>query len=137
MRQIQQFQNRTNWIFYRFSRFYVRFYSCLHFTSQFFFSICLFGIIGLFVYLMTKTKLMWNSISCINIIFPLIFFVHLFTELKAVVLGTADLYVKTGSDINLTCKISKGPHELGTVFWYKGIFNKLIFSPNNYNQIIN
>lgn len=42
------------------------------------------------------------------------------TELKAVVLGTADLYVKTGSDINLTCKISKGPHELGTVFWYKG-----------------
>ncbi|XP_055311276.1 zwei Ig domain protein zig-8 isoform X1 [Sitodiplosis mosellana] len=41
-------------------------------------------------------------------------------ELKAVVLGTADLYVKTGSDINLTCKISKGPHELGTVFWYKG-----------------
>lgn len=43
-----------------------------------------------------------------------------FAELKAIVLGTADLYVKTGSDINLTCKISKGPHELGTVFWYKG-----------------
>ncbi|XP_031629957.1 zwei Ig domain protein zig-8 [Contarinia nasturtii] len=41
-------------------------------------------------------------------------------ELKAVIFGTADLYVKTGSDINLTCKISKGPHELGTIFWYKG-----------------
>lgn len=49
-----------------------------------------------------------------------IYFMHLSTELKAVVLGTADLYVKTGSDIILTCKISKGPHELGTVFWYKG-----------------
>lgn len=28
--------------------------------------------------------------------------------------------MKTGSDINLTCKISQGPHELGNIFWYKG-----------------
>ncbi|XP_030560323.1 uncharacterized protein LOC115762297 isoform X2 [Drosophila novamexicana] len=28
--------------------------------------------------------------------------------------------VKTGSDINLTCKIMQGPHELGNIFWYKG-----------------
>lgn len=49
------------------------------------------------------------------------FFIVYSIELKAVVLGAADLYVKTGSDINLTCKISKGPHELGTVFWYKGM----------------
>lgn len=43
-----------------------------------------------------------------------------FAELRAILLGPSDLYVKTGSDINLVCKISKGPHDLGTVFWYKG-----------------
>lgn len=41
-------------------------------------------------------------------------------ELRAILLGPSDLYVKLGSDINLVCKISKGPHDLGTVFWYKG-----------------
>lgn len=30
------------------------------------------------------------------------------------------MYVKSGSDINLTCKISQGPHDLGNIFWYKG-----------------
>lgn len=30
--------------------------------------------------------------------------------------------VKTGSDINLTCKIMQGPHELGNIFWYKGAY---------------
>lgn len=35
-------------------------------------------------------------------------------------MGPADLYVKSGSDINLTCKIAKSSHEQGNIFWYKG-----------------
>jgi hypothetical protein len=34
--------------------------------------------------------------------------------------GPADLYVKTGSSVSLMCVISQGPHDLGTVFWYRG-----------------
>ncbi|XP_032521919.2 zwei Ig domain protein zig-8-like [Danaus plexippus] len=45
-------------------------------------------------------------------------------EAKAKVLGPADLYVKTGSLLSLTCILSQGPHDLGTIFWYKG--SKLI-----------
>ncbi|CAO1319855.1 unnamed protein product [Diamesa hyperborea] len=41
-------------------------------------------------------------------------------ELKAIILGPADLYVKSGSEITLICKLQQGPHDLGTVFWYKG-----------------
>ncbi|XP_045519659.1 lachesin-like [Pieris brassicae] len=41
-------------------------------------------------------------------------------EAKAHVLGPADLYVKTGSSLALTCILSQGPHDLGTIFWYKG-----------------
>jgi Immunoglobulin domain len=43
-----------------------------------------------------------------------------FAEAKARILGPADLYVKTGSTISLSCLISQGPHDLGTVFWYHG-----------------
>ncbi|CAH0714960.1 unnamed protein product, partial [Brenthis ino] len=45
-------------------------------------------------------------------------------EAKAKILGPADLYVKTGSLLSLTCILSQGPHDLGTIFWYKG--SKLI-----------
>lgn len=45
---------------------------------------------------------------------------HFLTELKANIGGPSDVYIKTGSDINLQCKISQGPHELGNIFWYKG-----------------
>ncbi|XP_069673548.1 zwei Ig domain protein zig-8-like [Periplaneta americana] len=41
-------------------------------------------------------------------------------EAKARIMGPADLYVKTGSSVTLTCVISQGPHDLGTVFWYRG-----------------
>lgn len=45
---------------------------------------------------------------------------HLSTEAKANILGPVDLYVKTGSLLTLTCILSQGPHDLGTIFWYKG-----------------
>lgn len=48
----------------------------------------------------------------------------MFSELKAIILGPADLYVKSGSEITLICKLQQGPHDLGTVFWYKGKFRK-------------
>lgn len=41
-------------------------------------------------------------------------------EAKARILGPGDLHVKAGSSVTLTCVISQGPHDLGTVFWYKG-----------------
>lgn len=41
------------------------------------------------------------------------------SESKAKILGPSDLYVKTGSSVTLTCIISQGPHDLGTVFWYR------------------
>lgn len=41
-------------------------------------------------------------------------------EAKARILGPSDLHVKAGSTITLTCIINQGPHDLGTVFWYKG-----------------
>ncbi|XP_019866682.1 zwei Ig domain protein zig-8 isoform X2 [Aethina tumida] len=39
---------------------------------------------------------------------------------KARILGPSDLHVKAGSSVSLTCVINQGPHDLGTVFWYKG-----------------
>uniref|UniRef100_A0A182RUE1 Ig-like domain-containing protein n=1 Tax=Anopheles funestus TaxID=62324 RepID=A0A182RUE1_ANOFN len=41
-------------------------------------------------------------------------------ELRARILGPADLFVKSDSEITMTCVIQQGPHELGTIFWYKG-----------------
>ncbi|GLV40495.1 defective proboscis extension response 1 [Carabus blaptoides fortunei] len=40
-------------------------------------------------------------------------------ESKARILGPAELYVKSGSAVSVTCVISQGPHDLGTVFWYR------------------
>lgn len=34
--------------------------------------------------------------------------------------GPSDIYVKVGSQVILTCIVSQGPHELGTIFWYRG-----------------
>ena len=48
------------------------------------------------------------------------FLLYPVAELKAIILGPADLYVKSGSEITLICKLQQGPHDLGTVFWYKG-----------------
>ncbi|XP_071053790.1 zwei Ig domain protein zig-8-like isoform X2 [Onthophagus taurus] len=39
---------------------------------------------------------------------------------KARILGPSDIHVKSGSSITLTCIIKQGPHDLGTVFWYRG-----------------
>uniref|UniRef100_A0A336M961 CSON011720 protein n=1 Tax=Culicoides sonorensis TaxID=179676 RepID=A0A336M961_CULSO len=41
-------------------------------------------------------------------------------ELKAQILGPNDLYVKSGSQIIINCKLTQGPHDLGSILWYKG-----------------
>lgn len=41
-------------------------------------------------------------------------------EAKAEIHGPRDLYVKMGSLVTLACKVSQGPHELGTIHWYRG-----------------
>lgn len=41
-------------------------------------------------------------------------------EAKAIVVGPTDIYVKMGSEVLLTCIVSQGPHELGSIFWYRG-----------------
>lgn len=35
-------------------------------------------------------------------------------------MGPPDIHVKAGSSVTITCVISQGPHDLGTVYWYKG-----------------
>lgn len=52
------------------------------------------------------------------------------TELKAQILGPADLYVKSDSDVHLVCKLPRGPHDLGSIFWYKGSFCCSFFCRN-------
>ena len=44
----------------------------------------------------------------------------LLPEAKARILGPTDLHVKAGSSVTLTCIIKQGPHDLGTVSWYRG-----------------
>uniref|UniRef100_A0ABD2WNB2 Ig-like domain-containing protein n=1 Tax=Trichogramma kaykai TaxID=54128 RepID=A0ABD2WNB2_9HYME len=39
---------------------------------------------------------------------------------RARITGAADIIVKTGSSLTLTCVMSQGPHNLGTVNWYRG-----------------
>lgn len=51
------------------------------------------------------------------------------TELKAVIHGPSDLYVKSGSEITLNCKLQQGPHDLGTIYWYKGEFTNIFSRP--------
>lgn len=47
--------------------------------------------------------------------------IHFFSsEAKAVVVGPTDIYIKSGSEVILTCIVSQGPHELGTIYWYRG-----------------
>uniref|UniRef100_A0AAG5D5S0 Ig-like domain-containing protein n=2 Tax=Anopheles atroparvus TaxID=41427 RepID=A0AAG5D5S0_ANOAO len=41
-------------------------------------------------------------------------------ELRARILGPTDIFLKSGSEITVVCVLQRGPHELGTVFWYKG-----------------
>jgi len=62
--------------------------------------------------------------TCWRVFFiPLIARVFLFVlEAKARIKGPTDLFVKTGSVVRLSCVISQGPHDLGTVFWYKDGF---------------
>lgn len=48
-----------------------------------------------------------------------------FAEAKAVVVGPTDIYVKMGSEVILTCIVSQGPHELGTIYWYRGKYKHL------------
>lgn len=48
------------------------------------------------------------------------FAVYFSAELRARILGPSDIFVKSGSEIIMTCVIQQGPHDLGTVFWYKG-----------------
>lgn len=47
------------------------------------------------------------------------------TEARAIISGQSDLYVKMGSKVILTCVISQGPHDLGTIAWHRGEFKKV------------
>lgn len=43
-------------------------------------------------------------------------------EAKAIIPGPSDIYVKQGSAVVLTCIVSQGPHELGQIFWLRGMY---------------
>lgn len=55
-------------------------------------------------------------------------------EARARILGQADIYVKTGSLLTLTCVMSQGPHDLGTVAWYQES-EAVVTSPRSENDI--
>ncbi|XP_058801640.1 zwei Ig domain protein zig-8-like [Phymastichus coffea] len=54
-------------------------------------------------------------------------------EPRARILGASEVFVKTGSSLTLTCVISQGPHNLGTVEWYRGssVVTTSKISPND------
>ncbi|XP_043790038.1 zwei Ig domain protein zig-8 [Apis laboriosa] len=55
-------------------------------------------------------------------------------EARARINGQADIYVKTGSLLILTCLMSQGPHDLGTVAWYHGS-QPIVTSPHSENDV--
>ncbi|XP_020281043.1 zwei Ig domain protein zig-8-like [Pseudomyrmex gracilis] len=55
-------------------------------------------------------------------------------EARARILGPTEIYVKTGSLLTLTCLMSQGPHDLGTVAWYRGN-QAVVTSPRSENDI--
>ncbi|XP_025163184.1 protein turtle homolog B [Harpegnathos saltator] len=55
-------------------------------------------------------------------------------EARARIIGPPDIYVKTGSLLTLTCLMSQGPHDLGTVAWYRGN-QAVVTSPRWENDI--
>lgn len=65
-----------------------------------------------------------------------LFSIHLysFSEARARINGTSDIYVKTGSLLTLTCLMSQGPHHLGTVAWYRGN-HAVVTSPRLENDV--
>lgn len=56
------------------------------------------------------------------------------SEARARISGQSDIYVKTGSQLTLTCLMSQGPHDLGTVAWFRGS-QPVITSPHSENDI--
>ncbi|XP_012171928.1 zwei Ig domain protein zig-8 [Bombus terrestris] len=55
-------------------------------------------------------------------------------EARARISGPSDIYVKTGSLLTLTCLMSQGPHDLGTVAWYRGS-QPVVTSPHSENDV--
>ncbi|XP_066587707.1 zwei Ig domain protein zig-8-like [Prorops nasuta] len=55
-------------------------------------------------------------------------------EARARIIGPPDIYVKTGSLLTLTCLMSQGPHDLGTVAWFRGS-QPVVTSPASENDI--
>ncbi|KAG8040610.1 hypothetical protein G9C98_002606, partial [Cotesia typhae] len=41
------------------------------------------------------------------------------SEPQAQIMAKGDIYVKTGSVLTLNCRMSQGPHDLGTVAWFR------------------
>ncbi|XP_033336058.1 defective proboscis extension response 1 [Megalopta genalis] len=55
-------------------------------------------------------------------------------EARARINGSSDIYVKTGSILTLTCLMSQGPHDLGTVSWFRGS-QPVVTSPHSENDV--
>ncbi|XP_031837394.1 defective proboscis extension response 1 isoform X2 [Nomia melanderi] len=55
-------------------------------------------------------------------------------EARAIISGLPDVYVKTGSPFTLSCTMSQGPHDLGTVSWYRDS-QPVVTSPHSENDV--
>ncbi|KAL1117861.1 hypothetical protein AAG570_004174, partial [Ranatra chinensis] len=57
-----------------------------------------------------------------------IVFQHFVTVSQAEILGKGEIFIKSGSDINLTCVVRETPEPPSFIYWYRG--NNVI----NYSQ---
>ena len=72
---------------------------------------------------------------CLNKTIDLLLFIFV-TEARARIIGASDLILKTGSSLTLTCVMSQGPHNLGTVNWFRGN-NQITTSKISENDVDN
>lgn len=60
------------------------------------------------------------SIYIFFIIWVFTFFSYTFPVSRAKILGNAELFIKSGSDISLTCVAVQAPEPPSFIYWYKG-----------------
>lgn len=66
------------------------------------------------------TKIVWTQyIFVLHVVYLLMFAIFLlFAVPKIEIMGESDLYVKTGSTVNLKCVITQSLEEPAYIFWY-------------------
>ena len=109
-------------------------YLCfIHFGEFFFCSSNVLSTTNLQWWCTFDTILNWNIVGYRSVNYSAFFFWALVS--KAAILGSAELFVKKGSDINLTCVISEAPESPLQFVWYHAGQVNLNMYPFIYDNI--